>query len=338
MTLQNKILAFALIILFITLPGILTAQNLEPGLYAQIDTSKGRIIATLYYKRVPITVINFAGLAEGKIESNLGQSKKFYDGLTFHRVIENFMIQGGDPKGDGTGGPGYQFPDEFHPDLRHDSPGILSMANSGPATNGSQFFITHLATPWLDNKHSVFGKVVNGQDIVNKIEKGDKIESVTILRIGKDAEAFKTDNDSFVSAIKQKQAKTIELKKADRDKFEAEMKEKYPKAKNIQPGILIVQLTEGKGKMPSKSDSVYAHVTNRLKDGQVVSTTTKTKPHQISLKDENLFTSILAEMKEGEKRLLMFSYTTLKKPYSDMKADMLIEIELLEVIKTADKE
>ncbi|MCD4719811.1 MAG: peptidylprolyl isomerase [Desulfobacula sp.] len=178
-----------------------SSQDLKDGLYAQFDTNKGQIIAILYYSRVPITVMNFAGLAQGTIASSQGSSKKYYDGLIFHRVIKDFMIQGGDPTGTGRGGPGYRFPDEFVNELKHDSPGILSMANAGPGTNGSQFFITHRATPWLDNKHTVFGKVVKGMDVVNKIEKGDKINTLTIIRIGENANAFKADQTSFDTAL-----------------------------------------------------------------------------------------------------------------------------------------
>ena len=180
------------------------SKDLKEGLYAQFDTSKGQIIAVLYYKQAPVTVINFAGLAQGTIASNQDLSKKYYDGIVFHRVIKDFMIQGGDPTGTGRGGPGYKFPDEFVDKLKHDTPGILSMANAGPGTNGSQFFITHIATPWLDNKHTVFGKVIKGQDVVNKIEKGDKINTLTIIRVGKDAKAFKTDQASFDAALKKK--------------------------------------------------------------------------------------------------------------------------------------
>jgi peptidyl-prolyl cis-trans isomerase B (cyclophilin B) len=137
---------------------------------ATIVTDKGTIRIQLHDDKTPRTVENFETLA----------GKGFYNGLTFHRVIEDFMVQAGCPQGTGTGGPGYQFEDEFHPELKHDTPGILSMANAGPNTNGSQFFITHVPTPWLDGKHSVFGKVLEGQDVVDTIEQGDTMETVTV--------------------------------------------------------------------------------------------------------------------------------------------------------------
>lgn len=183
------------------MPCLSFSEDLKEGVYAQFDTNKGQIVARLYYKQAPLTVINFAGLALGTIGPSRDTSKKYYDGLIFHRVIKDFMIQGGDPTGTGRGGPGYKFPDEFAPGLKHDSPGILSMANAGPGTNGSQFFITHKATPWLDNKHAVFGRVIKGMDVVNKIEKGDRINTLTIVRKGKDAMTFKADQASFDDAL-----------------------------------------------------------------------------------------------------------------------------------------
>ncbi|MRR14901.1 MAG: peptidylprolyl isomerase [Deltaproteobacteria bacterium] len=170
---------------------------LPDGLYAKVITSKGDILIRLEFEKTPLTVINFVGLAEGTKDSNRGKGVRFYDGLTFHRVIPNFMIQGGDPAGRGSGGPGYNFPDEIDPTLRHDGPGILSMANAGPGTNGSQFFITHNSTPWLDGKHTVFGRVVEGQNVVDAIRRGDTIKTIDIIRIGRKAAAFKTDQDSF---------------------------------------------------------------------------------------------------------------------------------------------
>ena len=176
---------------------VIAQQELADGLYANVQTSRGTIVLQLEYERTPLTVANFVGLAEGTISHNRGAGVRFYDGLTFHRVIANFMIQGGDPAGNGTGGPGYTFADEFSPQLRHNAPGILSMANRGPGTNGSQFFITHLATPWLDGGHTVFGRVIAGQDVVNAIRQGDRIQTVTINRVGASAQAFTIDQATF---------------------------------------------------------------------------------------------------------------------------------------------
>lgn len=167
------------------------------GLYAELKTTRGTIVCQLHYQKTPMTVTNFVGLAQGKISSTQAPGKPFYDGLIFHRVINNFMIQGGDPQGTGRGGPGYRFPDEIVPSLKHDSAGILSMANAGPSTNGSQFFITHNATPWLDGKHTVFGKVFQGQGVVNAIRQGDRIEKVTVVAVGDDAKKFKVDPVAF---------------------------------------------------------------------------------------------------------------------------------------------
>ena len=157
----------------------------DAGTYAIFETSQGDIVIRLLEKEAPKTVENFVGLAEGTKEftnEKTGKKEKrnFYDGLIFHRVIPQFMIQGGCPEGTGRGGPGYKFADEFHPSLKHSKAGKLSMANAGPGTNGSQFFITHIATDWLDGKHTVFGQVKTGQDVVNKIQQGDQLKAVTI--------------------------------------------------------------------------------------------------------------------------------------------------------------
>jgi peptidylprolyl isomerase len=203
----KRIFILSIFLGLVVFPGATFAQDpdqdLTEGLYARFDTTKGTIVAVLYYEQAPLTVINFAGLAMGTVGSSRGESKKYYDGLTFHRVIKDFMIQGGDPTGTGRGGPGYKFRDEFVAGLRHDGPGVLSMANAGPGTNGSQFFITHKATPWLNNRHSVFGRVVRGMDVVNKIEKGDKINTLTIIRKGEKAGAFQIDQASFDAALKK---------------------------------------------------------------------------------------------------------------------------------------
>jgi peptidyl-prolyl cis-trans isomerase A (cyclophilin A) len=182
------------------------AADLKDGLYAEMTTSKGKIRLSLEYKKTPLTVCNFVALAEGKMKTTVRAGQPFFDGLSFHRVINDFMIQGGCPLGTGTGGPGYKFADETKTGLKHDGPGVLSMANAGPGTNGSQFFITHKATPWLDGRHTVFGKVVGPEDqaVVNAIARGDSISSVKIIRVGDEAEAFQADQAAFdkISASK----------------------------------------------------------------------------------------------------------------------------------------
>ena len=207
----RKILLLLITVLFISLTA--SAGTLADGLYAKMQTSKGEIVLRLFYKRAPLTVSNFVGLAEASKEwkdpvNGKARKTRYYDGLSFHRVIKDFMIQGGDPLGTGTGGPGYTFQDEFHPELKHSKAGILSMANAGADTNGSQFFITHVPTPHLDNKHSVFGEVVEGMKVVNDIVKGDLINTVTIIRKGESAKSF--DSVSIAKRIAEQNRKLAE--------------------------------------------------------------------------------------------------------------------------------
>ncbi len=168
-----------------------TLENTEEGVFAKIQTNKGLIVVKLEFEKAPMTVANFVALAEGKMKNTAKpEGTPYFDGLKFHRVIADFMVQGGDPTGTGSGGPGYAFADEINPELKHTRAGTMSMANAGPATNGSQFFITHKDTPWLDGRHAVFGYVTTGMDVVNAIQQNDVIQNVTIERVGKAAQAW----------------------------------------------------------------------------------------------------------------------------------------------------
>jgi len=247
--------------------GIEAKIAMKDGLYAKIATEKGDILLKLFYTKTPLTVINFVGLAEGTLKlggADKPLGKPFYDGLTFHRVIANFMIQGGCPLGTGTGGPGYTFPDEFVPGLLHDGPGILSMANAGPGTNGSQFFITHVATPHLDGKHTVFGKVVDGQDVVNRIDRGDVIKSMTIVRVGKEAEEFKTDQAAFDAALASIKERETEALKEQKEKIQKLIKEQWPKAVQSKSGLYYQVEQKGEGEPPKAGTVISAHYTGRL--------------------------------------------------------------------------
>ena len=185
-------------------------SNINNGMYAKINTNKGDILIKLEYEKTPLTVANFVALAEGDMKNNhKKKGEGYYDGLKFHRVIADFMIQGGCPEGTGMGEPGYKFADEFHPDLKHDKAGVLSMANSGPSTSGSQFFITHKETPWLDGKHTVFGSVVEGQEVVDAIAQDDVIESIKIERKGNKAKLFISRGYDLISTSKQMKEEII---------------------------------------------------------------------------------------------------------------------------------
>lgn len=267
------------------------------GLYATINTSKGDIIIKFTPEKTPLTVANFIALAEGnqsKADKKFNK-KPFYDGLKFHRVINDFMIQGGDPNGDGSGGPGYFFTDEFVSDLKHDKPGVLSMANRGPVTNGSQFFITHKPTPWLDGKHTVFGHVVKGQNIVDAIEQGDVMKKVIISKIGKkykNYNANKTFKDSEQKAIKAAEERKIKAEQEQKklqekaqllsekanavteeqlNKLILNNKNKFEKLKNqveeLPSGLKYFVYEKGKGNKPNEGETIYVDYAGYLENG-----------------------------------------------------------------------
>ena len=238
---------------------------MENGIYAKITTAKGDILIQLTYQLTPATVGNFVALAEGTMKNTqkpLGTP--YYDGLTFHRVIPNFMIQGGCPLGTGTGDPGYRFDDEFHPSLKHDKAGVISMANAGAGTNGSQFFITHLPTPWLDNKHTVFGQVIEGQNVVDAIAQGDKIEKITIIRVGEEAEKWDALK-AFNSLNEAKAARLAEQKRKNEEAFAKEI-EGFDKTES---GLYYKITQHGNGKKPQAGQKVAVHYTGMLLDKSV---------------------------------------------------------------------
>ncbi|MGM0656060.1 MAG: peptidylprolyl isomerase [Thermodesulfobacteriota bacterium] len=279
--------------------------DLSDGLYAKMDTDKGIMLLQLYYKQAPLTVTNFAGLALGKMDTDVKKGEKFYDGLTFHRVIPDFMIQGGDPEGTGRGGPGYRFQDEFSPELKHDGPGILSMANAGPGTNGSQFFITHKATPWLDGKHTVFGKVIKGLAVVNAIQKGDKINTVEILAVGDEAKAFRTDQAGFDAMIVNARAKDMET-------FKQRMHQKYPDAVETESGLMYVPVQEGTGPAVTSGATVQVHYTGLFtNDKKFDSSRDRGKPIEFVLGKGQVIKGWdigIQGMKKGEARQLLIPY------------------------------
>lgn len=238
---------------------------MQDGIYAKFNTSKGEILVKLTHDKTPGTVGNFVALAEGNMDNKVKpQGTPYYDGISFHRVIPDFMIQGGCPLGTGTGDGGYKFDDEFHKDLKHDGPGVLSMANAGPGTNGTQFFITHVATPWLDNKHTIFGHVEEGQDVVDAIKQGDKIESLEIVRSGKQAEewnaveAFRTFEGSREKRLAEEKAKRT----AELDKVAAGFEE-------TPSGLRYKIIQKGSGAKAEKGQTVSVHYEGALINGTV---------------------------------------------------------------------
>ena len=238
---------------------------MKEGIFAHLKTEKGNIKIQLTYDKTPGTVGNFVGLTEGSLENKVSlNGEPYYDGLKFHRVIPDFMIQGGCPNGTGMGGPGYQFDDEFHPDLKHDRPGILSMANSGPDSNGSQFFITHTSTPWLDGKHTVFGLLVEGQEVVDSIAQGDAIQKIIIERVGADAKAWDA-NSAFDVFVNEKE----ERLKALREAAENELDELTEGMDRTDSGLFYEITRKGFGNLPPKGCNVSVHYRGMMPDGTI---------------------------------------------------------------------
>lgn len=257
-------------------------KDLGDGLFADIETTKGHIVVKLNYKEVPTTVANFVTLAEGK--NNFVKveykGKPFYNGTIFHRVIDGFMIQGGDPTGTGMGDPGYRFEDEFVPSLRHNKKGILSMANSGPNSNGSQFFITQVPTPHLDGRHTVFGETVKGEEVIDAIAKAPrngqdrpnediKIKNITIVANGKDAQKFDAVKvfDSYFKSVAEKEKEKEERVKRASAKFLEEIKVQEPQAKVLPSGVKIFTINNGEGKQPKQTEFAMVNYAGYLRNG-----------------------------------------------------------------------
>lgn len=315
---------------------------------AKIFTSKGIIEIGLEFVKAPMTVANFVALAEGTMKNIEKTSEKpYYDGLIFHRVVPNFMIQGGCPNGTGTGNAGYTFSDEFHPELRHDDAGVLSMANSGPNSNSSQFFITHNSTPWLDGVHSVFGKVIRGMDVVNKITAGDRIDSIRIIRNTNEAKAFDAptvfETQKTIQAEKQKAEEANKYGKYQNSNlykiFESYVKKAYPNASKTVTGLYYIKTTTTDGARATANSNVKVHYKGMLTNGKVFDQSIGKAPLDFVLGQGMVIPGWdegIALLNEGEKAVLIIpaylAYGEQGVPGAILPNETLIfEVELLAV-------
>ncbi|WP_082379363.1 peptidylprolyl isomerase [Pseudalgibacter alginicilyticus] len=367
--------AFLLLITLLTFSSCkIQYPDLEEGIYAEIITTKGTMVAKLAYDKAPITVANFVSLAEGTntLVENSFKNKKFYNGLLFHRVIDGFMIQGGDPVGDGTGDPGYKFNNEFHTDLKHDKPGVLSMANSGPNSNGSQFFITEVAKPFLDNNYNVFGELVIGLDIQDtisnvKTSENDKpiedvvIKQLNIIRKGNEAKSFDAP-EIFINHFaeidrieKEKEAKAKAIKDANISKF----KNQKEQATTLPSGLQYIVTKKGAGKKLPKMAKVLIHyamyfddglfmATNKLEiaeaQNQVSERSIKNNEYQPFAASIGPDAKMITGFKEGLQQLSIGDQATLFVPYHlaygesggngfPPKTNLIFEVEIIELVK-----
>lgn len=326
-----------------------TAWKTTPGLYAEFTTPKGVIVCKLFYDKTPVTVANFVGLAEGKIKNSAKpEGTPYYDGLKFHRVIHTpqpFMIQGGDPQGTGAGGPGYSFGDEFDASLKFDKVGLLAMANAGPATNGSQFFITEAKTTWLDHKHTIFGETVQNYSLVPQIAQNDDMK-VKIIRVGKEAEAF----DAV--AVWAKKDELLKAKAAEFEKVKAEankaftisadelVQKSYPKAKKTASGLYYLVEKEGTGAQAAAGKKVSVHYTGTFATGaKFDSSYDRNQPLEFTLGQGQVIKGWdegIALMKVGGKVKLIIPYTLAYgdqgyPPVIPAKATLIFDTELVDV-------
>ncbi|MBL1278715.1 MAG: peptidylprolyl isomerase [Fluviicola sp.] len=324
-------------------------------MYAEMATTKGVILIQLEFEKTPMTVANFVGLAEGNftVSDSMHYTTPFYDNLVFHRVLKDFMIQGGDPAGNGSGGPKHRFYDEIDETLKHTGPGILSMANSGPATNGSQFFITHKATPWLDGKHTVFGHVISGQDVVNAIEQGDTLISLKIIRKGKIAKKWNA-TEQFAKVydkikVKKKVEKEYMAKCAamSEDEYKVfmfeEVKKKYPTAQQSASGLVyIIENAGDTNAMPEPGAGLKVHYkgTFRVSGKKFDSSYDRDQPMAFNYKEQRMIPGFEEGMgmigKGGKAKLIIPYYAAYGAqgrpgaipPYSDLVFD----IEMVDVV------
>ena len=336
--------------------------DLEDGLYADIQTNKGSIVVSLAHDKTPITVANFVSLAEGENDFVSAQfkGKKYYEGLIFHRVIADFMIQGGDPTASGSGGPGYRFDDEIT-DLIHSGPGILSMANAGPNTNGSQFFITHKATPWLDGKHTVFGAVVEGQNVVDSIAQNDTIQKVVIIRKGAEAKKFDAPKvfSEYFTGMEQRKAEEEERRELGKlrtlEKFDAQK----AKATQTASGLQYLITKEGNGEAVTTTNKAMTHYAVYFEDGTLLETSMLSTAQELGRVNEQRRladayqplpadvspdAAMIAGFKEGLRLLKVGDEATLFLPYSiaygeqggrgiPAKANLIFEVKIVKLFE-----
>lgn len=344
-------------ILFFLLNSILFSCNnqyneLEDGVYAEINTSLGKMLIQLNYKETPVTVANFIALSKGThpdVKQDF-KEKKFYNGLIFHRVMDKFMIQGGCPLGNGSGNPGYTFDDEINPNLKHDKPGILSMANSGPATNGSQFFITEVPTPWLDGKHTVFGQVISGIEIQDKIsnvktaianrpENDVIINSINIIKIGESAKNF-DEVSVWINEEPKLQKRRIEIEKTKREELTKQLEKLSKGYTTTASGLKYKILVSTKNKKAVNGNNVKVHYTGKLMDGNIFdSSLRRNLPFEFKIGEGRVikgWEEALQILRVGEKASFIIPSNLAYGPRGaggviPPNATLIFEIELLEI-------
>ena len=344
-------------ILFFLLNSIIFSCNnqyneLEDGVYAEINTSLGTMLIQLNYKETPVTVANFIALSKGThpdVKQDF-KEKKFYNGLIFHRVMDKFMIQGGCPLGNGSGNPGYTFDDEINPNLKHDKAGILSMANSGPATNGSQFFITEVPTPWLDGKHTVFGQVISGIEIQDKIsnvktaianrpENDVIINSVNIIKIGESANNF-DEVSVWINEEPKLENRRIEIEKAKREELTKQLDKLSKGYTTTNSGLKYKILVSTKNKKAVNGNNVKVHYTGKLMDGNIFdSSLRRNLPFEFKIGEGRVirgWEEALQILRVGEKASFIIPSNLAYGPRGaggviPPNATLIFEIELLEI-------